>query len=97
MEAAPARDARRSRTPRKRRHRERPLLLREAEPEWEEVPVEAEPVRPVRRFTPSRHMPPPEPPSPPRGWSAPPSRVGEAAPEDGGSKTPKQLTINITL
>ena len=98
MGAGPSRDDRRSRTPPKRRRRERsPVLLREAEPEWDEVPVESEPVRPVRRATSSRHMPPPEPPSPPRGWSAPPPRVGEAAPEDGGSKTPKQLTINITL
>ena len=87
-----AREVRRSRSSVGRHVPEQPVRLRSIDPEWEYVDVEPEPVRPVRR-----HMPPPEPPSPPRGRSGPPPRVGEGPSEDGGGKAAKQLTINITL
>ena len=91
-EVIPAREVRRSRSSVGRHVPEQPVRLRSIDPEWEYVDVEPEPVRPVRR-----HMPPPEPPSPPRGRSGPPPRVGEGPSEDGGGKAAKQLTINITL
>ena len=94
--------------PRERGHGS--LRLKERSPEFEDVPLEPEPVRPAsssKKVSRSEH--PAEPPSPPRASSVAPSVTQEMQPrahsvapsvtqdmQPSGSQA-KQLTINITL